>query len=147
MMPGWLVEGYAWIKALHVMAVIAWMAGLFYLPRLFVYHVKAQTSAEMARTFKVMERRLYRAIMMPAMVLAWMFGVLMIGIMGLDHGWLHAKLALVFLMSIYHFVLGWHVRQFAVDANERSEKYFRLINEIPTLLMVVIVVLVVVKPF
>ena len=146
-MVAWLAEGYAWIKALHVMAVIAWMAGLFYLPRLFVYHAKAETSAEMARTFKVMERRLYRVIMMPAMVLAWVFGLLLIGAIGLNHGWLHAKLLLVVVMTAYHFMLGRHLRRFANDGNEKPERYFRLINEVPTLLMVAIVVLVVVKPF
>ena len=146
-MVAWLAEGYAWIKALHVMAVIAWMAGLFYLPRLFVYHARAETSEEMARTFKVMERRLYRAIMMPAMVLAWVFGLLLIAIIGLDDGWLHAKLSLVLAMTAYHFLLGHHVRRFANDDNDRSERYFRLINEIPTLLMVLIVILVIVKPF
>ena len=141
-----LDDWYLAIKAFHVMAVIAWMAGLFYLPRLFVYHADAREEALRA-TFRVMERRLYRAIMTPAMLASWAAGLALIYIIGLNHGWLHAKLLLVVLMSVFHFLLGRHLKRFAEDAETRDQRYFRVINEIPTLLMVGIVVLVIVKPF
>ena len=141
-----LAEWYLWIKAVHVMAVISWMAGLFYLPRLFVYHADAREPA-LRETFKVMERRLYRAIMWPAMVVSWTVGLLLIGVIGFGGIWLHVKLTMVALLTLYHFLLGRHLARFAGDGETRSSRYFRIINEVPTLLMVVIVIMVIVKPF
>lgn len=141
-----LEDWYLSIKAFHVMAVIAWMAGLFYLPRLFVYHADA-TDETLIATFRVMERRLYRAIMWPAMVASWVAGLALISIIGLMHGWLHVKILMVVLLTAYHFLLGWHLRRFALGEEDKSSKYFRVINEIPTLLMIVIVIMAVVKPF
>lgn len=137
---------FVWVKALHIMAVIAWMAGLFYLPRLYVYHASASEGGETSQTFKVMEAKLLRMIMNPAMIAAWVFGLALW--IGWGAGaWMHAKFALVLAMSGYHGFLAKLRKDFELDANTRPEKFFRLINEIPTLLMVVIVILVVVKPF
>jgi len=141
-----LAPWYDWIKAFHVMAIISWMAGLFYLPRLFVYHADARDEA-LITTFRIMERRLYRAIMWPAMIASWLAGLALIAIIGLAHGWLHAKLLMVALLTAYHFLLGGHLRRFATGSERKNARYFRIINEIPTLLMIVIVILVVVKPF
>ncbi|HEY5278182.1 MAG TPA: protoporphyrinogen oxidase HemJ [Pseudolabrys sp.] len=142
---------YLWLKALHIIAVISWMAGLLYLPRLFVYHAAVTPGSEQSETFKVMERRLLRFIMMPAMIATWLFGLAMIWAMGLDAfkaaGWLHAKLVLVLVLSALHGLMRrWQV-DFARDRNQRSQKFFRISNEIPTLLMIAIVILAVVKPF
>ena len=137
---------YSWIKAFHVMAIIAWMAGLFYLPRLFVYHADAD-SEELKETFRVMERRLYRAIMTPAMLAAWAAGLTLVALIGLGHAWLHVKLLMVALLTAYHFLLNHHRLRFANDSETRPARYFRIINEIPTLLMIVIVIMVVVQPF
>ena len=145
------VEGYyLWIKALHVISIIAWMAGMLYLPRLFVYHCAAERGSVQSETFKVMERRLLKAIINPAMGAAWIFGIAMIVLnpeMLKGQGWLHAKLTLVLLMSGLHGVLARHVRLFANDANTKSQKYFRILNEVPTVLMIVIVIPVIVRPF
>ena len=141
-----LAEWYFWIKAFHVMAIISWMAGLFYLPRLFVYHADA-TDETLITTFRVMERRLYRAIMTPAMIAAWSAGLLLIAIIGLDHPWLHVKLLMVALLTACHFLFGYHLKRFARGEETRPARYFRIINEIPTLLMIVIVIMVVVRPF
>ena len=139
---------YLWIKVLHVLAVISWMAGLLYLPRLFVYHSVSKNGSDMSETFKVMERRLYKAIMTPAMVTAWVTGLTMVWLAGfLQDAWLHAKLAFVLLLTISHFHLGAMRTAFASDSNTKSQKYFRIINEIPTLLMIGIVIFVIVKPF
>jgi len=139
---------YDWLKALHVIAVIAWMAGMLYLPRLFVYHADAKRGSEMSETFKVMERRLLRAIINPAMIAAWIFGLWMAwkGDLWGQH-WFHAKLTLVILMSTLHGFLSRWRRQFAADANRHSAKFYRIINEVPTLLLIGIVILVIVKPF
>ena len=139
---------YLWIKALHVIAVIAWMAGMLYLPRLFVYHVDADRGSVQSETFKVMERRLLRAIINPAMIVAWAAG-LWLGWYGFafQAGWLHAKLALVLVLSGVHGYLAGAVRHFAEDRNEKPTRHWRIVNEIPTLLMIAIVILVVVKPF
>jgi putative membrane protein len=139
---------YEWIKALHVIAVIAWMAGMLYLPRLFVYHCEAQIGSKQSETFKVMERRLLKAIINPAMAVTWLAG-LYLAFAGhwFSAGWLHGKLLLVLLMSGMHGFLARCVKDFAADHNLRSQKFYRLINEIPTVLMVGIVILVVVKPF
>jgi protoporphyrinogen IX oxidase len=143
--PSWL---YPWFKALHIIAVIAWMAGMLYLPRLFVYHCDAEPGSKQSETFKVMERRLLRAIMNPAMMAAWAFGLWLAWDAGFfSDGWLHAKLALVLALSAVHGFLARCVRDFAADRNTRPQRFYRIINEVPTLLMILIVILVVVKPF
>jgi len=135
-----------WLKALHIIFVVAWFAGLFYLPRLFVYHAQATDAASNER-FKVMERKLYRGIMTPAMVAVVASGLgLWLGF-GIRGGWLEAKLALVVLLLAYHFWLAQLMGDFARDANRRSHVFYRWVNELPTLLLVAIVILVVVKPF
>ena len=146
----WLTPYYTWIKALHVMAVIAWMAGLFYLPRLFVYHAeRASVGSELDRTFKVMEEKLLRVIMNPAMITAWICGLLMIGMGGLDFtsvwGW--AKLLAVVAMTAAHMWMAARRKDFALGRNTRSGRSYRIANEVPTILMVVAVVAVIVKPF
>ena len=140
---------YLWVKTLHVLAVISWMAGMLYLPRLFVYHARAEKGSIQSETFKIMERRLYRAITTPAMIAAWVFGIWMIvaGLVDLSAGWLHLKLAMVLLLSGYHGFLGSTLRKFANDTNTRPSRFYRAINEIPTVLMIVIVIAVIVKPF
>lgn len=139
---------YPWIKAAHVIAVISWMAGMLYLPRLFVYHVAAEKGSVQSETFKTMERRLLRAIINPAMIVTWVLGLWLAWKgFGFSGGWLHAKLAAVVLLSAVHGYLSGAVRRFANDRNEKSARHWRLVNEIPTVLMVVIVILVVVKPF
>ncbi len=139
---------YEWIKALHVIAVIAWMAGMLYLPRLFVYHCEAQIGSKQSETFKVMERRLLKAIINPAMIVTWLTG-LYIAWVGhwFSAGWLHGKLALVIAMSGVHAFLARCTKDFAADRNTRPQKFYRIINEVPTVLMIGIVVLVIVKPF
>jgi protoporphyrinogen IX oxidase len=137
-----------WLKAAHVIAVISWMAGLLYLPRLFVYHCAEDRGSKQARTFEVMERRLLRAIMNPAMIVVWITGPLLAWQAGMFRdGWLMAKLILVVLLTGYHHVLGRWRKDFAADRNRHDARFYRLMNEVPTLLMVGIVVLVVVKPF
>jgi putative membrane protein len=135
-----------WIKALHIIFMVAWFAGLFYLPRLFVYHAQAEDAASRER-FKVMERKLYRGIMTPTMALTITFGMVLWLGYGITGGWLHAKLALVALLIAYHFWLGKLVDDFARDANRRGHVFFRWINELPLVLLAAIVILVVVKPF
>jgi len=139
---------YLWIKALHVIAVISWMAGMLYLPRLFVYHCAAEPGSTQSETFKVMERRLLKAIMTPAMIVAWLAGLwLALQSEAFADGWFHFKFALVLVMTVMHGLLARWTRDFAIDSNMRSQKFFRIANEIPTILMIAIVVLVVVKPF
>jgi putative membrane protein len=139
---------YLWIKAAHVIAVISWMAGMLYLPRLFIYHTAAERGSVQSETFKVMERRLYRLIINPAMIATWVFGLWLAWKgFGFSGGWLHAKIAAVLALSAVHGYLGGVVRRFAEDRNEKSARHWRIVNEVPTVLMVVIVVLVVVKPF
>ena len=139
---------YLWLKALHVIAVIAWMAGMLYLPRLFVYHCRAEPGSPQSETFKMMEQRLLRIIINPAMMLTWVLG-LWLAWDGLWYrfGWLQAKVVLVLVMSGLHGYLARCVRAFASDRNQHSEKFYRIVNEVPTLLMIAIVILVVVKPF
>ena len=142
-----ITQWYLWIKALHLIAVIAWMAGLLYLPRLFVYHCEAPPGSELARTFEVMERRLLRAIMNPAMVAVWVFGGAMLWVQNWSQGWLHAKLALIMVLTwLHHAMAGWR-KDFAAGHNRHSAKFYRIINETPTAIMVGIVILVIVKPF
>lgn len=141
-------EAYNWIKAIHVIAVISWMAGMLYLPRLFVYHADAEKGSAQSETFKVMERRLLRAIINPAMIVSWVMGLWLAWKgFGFHGGWLHAKIAAVVLMSGVHGYLSASVRKFSEDRNEKPAKHWRIVNEVPTLLMIVIVVLVIVKPF
>jgi putative membrane protein len=143
-----LLELYLWIKALHVIAVIAWMAGMLYLPRLFVYHVDAAKGSPQSETFKVMERRLLKAIINPAMIATWIFGLAMIFIGDLwNQAWLWAKLVLVLILSGLHGMFSRWQRDFENDRNTRSAKFYRLVNEVPTVLMIGIVILVIVKPF
>ena len=137
-----------WLKALHVIAVIAWMAGLLYLPRLFVYHCQAETGSRQSETYKVMEQRLLRTIMNPALVVVWVTGPWLAWQLGMHRdGWLLAKFALVIALTAYHHVLGQWCRDFAADRNTRDQRFYRIANEVPTVLMIGIVVLVVVKPF
>lgn len=140
---------YDWIKALHVISIIAWMAGLLYLPRLFVYHCQVQAGSEASETFKVMERRLLRAIMNPAMIAAYVFGIAMIVLTPewMKQGWLHAKLLFVLLLTASHMMMARWRRDFAEDRNTRPQRFFRIANEVPTLLMIGIVIFVIVKPF
>lgn len=139
---------YVWAKAIHVIAVISWMAGMLYLPRLFVYHAQAETGSVQSETFKVMEGRLLKVIMTPAMVVTWAFGLWLAWKgFGFSGGWLHAKIAAVVAMSAMHGYFSHAARRFAQDANEKSVRHWRLMNEVPTVLLIVIVVLVIVKPF
>ena len=145
-----LIEVYPWIKALHVIAVIAWMAGLLYLPRLFVYHCAATADSDAAATFEVMERRLLRAITNPAMIAVWLFGGLMLvtpGVIDWAQGWIWVKLAAVAGLSwLHHRFAAWR-KAFAVDANQHSARFYRIVNEAVTVLMVAVVVMVIVRPF
>jgi putative membrane protein len=139
---------YEWAKALHVIAVISWMAGMLYLPRLFVYHCDAEIGSQQSEIFKLMERRLLKAIINPAMAATWILG-LYLAWAGhwFTAGWFHGKLLLVILMSGVHGFFSARVRDFANDKNTRSQKFYRIINEVPTVLMIGIVILVIVKPF
>jgi protoporphyrinogen IX oxidase len=139
---------YEWVKAFHVIAIIAWMAGMLYLPRLFVYHCETEAGSKQSETFKVMERRLLKAIINPAMVASWVLGIWLVWQGGwYASGWFHAKLVLVLGLSALHGLLVRWVRDFAADKNHNSQKFYRIINEVPTVLMIGIVILVVVKPF
>lgn len=139
---------FLWIKALHVIAVISWMAALLYLPRLMVYHADAESGSAQSETFKVMERRLLRFIATPAMILAWASGLWLAYEAGLfREGWLHGKLLLVLLLSAVHGLNAKWVKDFALDRKRRSARFYRMVNEVPTILMIGVVILVVVKPF
>ena len=150
-MGDFLAEHFLWIKALHIISVIAWMAGLLYLPRLFVYHCEAEAGSPESELFKVMERRLLRAIMNPAMIATLIFGLLLVGTPGFidwsSDVWIYVKLAAVIgITGLHHMFAAWR-KAFAEDRNIRPARVFRMTNELPALLMVVIVVMVVVKPF
>ena len=139
---------YLTLKALHLIAVISWMAGLLYLPRIFVYHAETKND-DVKNTFKVMERRLFIYIMNPAMILSWLFGLILIhsiGIQSFGEFWLIAKIGLVLILTFYHFFLFNCLKNFSLDRNERSSKFYRVINEVPTVLLIVIIFLVVFKP-
>ncbi len=139
---------YEWIKALHIIAVISWMAGMLYLPRLMVYHCDAPRGSLQSETFKVMERRLLRAIINPAMAITWVAGLYLAWRGGwYTQGWFHAKFVLVLAMSGMHGALSRWVKDFAADRNTRPARFYRITNEVPTVLMIAIVILVVVKPF
>ncbi len=139
---------YDWLKAFHLIAVIAWMAGMLYLPRLFVYHCEAEPGSPQSETFKSMERRLLKVIINPAMIATWALGLWLAWTGGwLTAGWLHAKLALVLILSGVHGLFARWVKDFAADRNRRSAAFYRIVNEVPTLLMIGIVILAIVKPF
>jgi putative membrane protein len=139
---------YLWLKALHIIAVIAWMAGMLYLPRLFVYHAGAKSDSELSETFKTMEYRLLNFIMTPAMIVTWIIGIALV-LQGqwLSAGWLHIKFAAVLAMTVLHGLFSHWVNEFRFDRNRHGQKFYRIVNEIPTFLLIVIVALAVVKPF
>jgi putative membrane protein len=140
---------YTWIKAAHLFAVIAWMAGMFYLPRLYVYHTQVAAGSDGDLRFQTMERRLLRGIMDPAMIGVWVLGIILVSInpYWFEQGWLHVKLVAVIAMSAFHGLLSRWRRDFEAGRNRRPERFYRAVNEVPTLLLVVILVMVVVKPF
>lgn len=149
-MSGWLSAAYPWIKSLHIVSMVAWMAGLLYLPRLYVYHSMAPVGSDLSETFKVMERRLERGIMTPALLATWIFGLLLAGTPGVVDwrmGWIWAKLALVLGLTGFHGILARWRRLFSADQNRHRTKFLRVVNEFPTLVLIAIVLLVVVKPF
>lgn len=142
---------YLYVKAFHVISIIAWMAGLLYLPRLFVYHAYAETGSQQAETFKLMEVRLLRYIMNPAMIASWVFGLILLFYYGVINWstdiWFHIKLLLVIMLTGYHMVLARWRRLFAQDQNTHSAKFYRYMNEVPTVIMVAVVILAVARPF
>lgn len=141
---------YEWVKAMHVISVIAWMAGMMYLPRLFVYHAESAVGSDKSETFKVMERRLYRGIITPAMLATWLFGLWLafgFGIVDFSMGWMWLKAAMVLALSGVHGWYGSLLRAFQQDRNSKSHKFYRAINEIPFVIAIVIVIAVIVKPF
>ncbi len=150
MLHDWLVPAYPWLKALHIIGVIAWMAGLLYLPRLFVYHCEAAPGSPEDRRFQTMERRLLRAIMNPAMIAVYLFGLsllLVSPVVDWEAGWLYLKLSLVGALTWIHHAMALWRKAFAKGRNRHSARFYRLMNEVPTLAMVVIVIMVVVRPF
>ena len=143
------MNSYFLFKSLHLIAVISWMAGLLYLPRIFVYHVENINNQNIANIFKTMEKKLYFYIMVPAMILSWIFGLILIFIIGFDvlsTTWIQIKLIFVVLLTFYHFYLGQCLRNFTFEQNNKTSKFFRIINEIPTILLILIVFIVVFKP-
>ncbi len=140
---------YLIFKSLHLIAVISWMAGLLYLPRIFVYHVENSEKKETAEIFEVMEKRLYFYIMRPAMILSWFFGIILIYISGIDifsQLWMHIKLSLVIILTIYHEYLGICLKSLKLKTNKKSSKFFRIINEVPTIILILIIFIVIFKP-
>ena len=143
------MNSYLLFKSLHLIAVISWMAGLLYLPRIFVYHVENLEKKEATEIFKIMERRLYFYIMRPAMIATWLFGVILIYINGLDifsQLWMHIKLALVIFLTIYHEYLGICLKSLKLKTNTKTSKFFRIINEVPTIILILIIFIVIFKP-
>jgi putative membrane protein len=146
----WLSDWYPWILSGHIISIIAWMAGMFYMPRLFAYHAEAEVGSDKSETFKIMERRLLRAIINPAMIAAWIFGILLVltpGIVDWAMGWPWVKATIVLAMSGLHGLLSRWRRQFASERNIHTTRFYKLINEVPTVMMIVIVIMVVAKPF
>jgi putative membrane protein len=146
----WVVFATTWVKALHVISVIAWIAGMMYLPRLFVYHTAAEKGSIQSETFKVMERRLYRGIIRPAMILTFVFGLAMVftpGLVDWSQSWPWVKAAAVLLLTAIHGFYGTQIRRFAADRNERPTRFWRIVNELPFVLVIIIVIMVIVKPF
>ncbi len=149
-MQDFLILHYDWLRAIHIIAVISWMAGMLYLPRLFVYHSDTAIGSDMSETLKIMERKLLRFIINPAMIITWIFGLLMLHARSglfMSEPWMHVKLLFVVLMTAMHHVYTRHVKIFAKDENKKSAKYFRIINEIPAIFMIIIVIMAVVEPF
>jgi putative membrane protein len=150
-MENFINDYYLWIKSLHLIAVFAWMAGLFYLPRLFVYHADPDITPQSDAMLKTMERRLLRAIMNPAMIISWIFGIMLIiyqaNVGGFTQGWLHLKLTSVMILTVFHMVLSYHRKQFENNNNQKTHIYFRIINEVPTIFLIIIVIMAIVKPF
>jgi putative membrane protein len=145
-----LITAYPWIKTLHIVSVVAWMAGLLYLPRLFVYHAESAIGSDKAETFKIMERRLLRGIMAPAVILVVLFGALLAatpGVVDWHQGWIWTKLLFVAGLVVFHHLLAHWRKSFAADAMPHNARFFRLVNELPMIALIAIVVLVVVKPF
>ena len=139
---------YLFFKSLHLIAVISWMAGLLYLPRIFVYHSEAYHDSQ-KKVFKTMEKRLYNYIMMPAMLLSWLFGILLIHKLGFSvfsELWMQIKIILVLFLTYYHFTLGRYLNDFAIDNNHKSSKFFRIYNEIPTIILIVVIFVAIFKP-
>ncbi|MDA7715479.1 protoporphyrinogen oxidase HemJ [Pelagibacteraceae bacterium] len=139
---------YLLFKSLHLVAVISWMAGLLYLPRIFVYHTEASHESQ-KNIFKTMERKLYNYIMMPAMVLSWLFGVLLIHSLGFSifsELWMQIKIVSVLVLTYYHFLLGAYLSDFAMDSNSKTSKFYRIMNEVPTIILIIVVFVVVFKP-
>jgi putative membrane protein len=141
------IELYDVAKILHIVAVISWLAGLLYLPRIFVYHTQVATGSETDKIFQTMERKLLRYIMNPAMILTFIFGLYLANEIGFEFHWLHAKLTLVAILTFYHHLLGRWRKDFVKGQNKHGQKFFRIINELPTVLMIAIVTLVILKPF
>ena len=140
---------YLLLKSLHLISVVSWMAGLLYLPRIFVYHAENNSEVKTSEIFKIMEKKLYFYIMTPAMILSWLFGLLLIHSIGFEQigqTWMISKLILVVILTLYHFYLGNILTQFNLDQNNRSHKFYRYINEIPTILLIFIVFVVIFKP-
>lgn len=144
-----LMEYYLWVKALHIISIIAWMAGLLYLPRLFVYHAQAKKDSELSETLKIMERRLLRFIMNPAMMTSWLFGLLMIAANPalFENGWMHVKFLFVILLTGAHMFFARMRKIFEKDENDKDARFYRLMNEVPTLFMIIIVIMAVAEPF
>ena len=143
------MNSYLLFKSLHLIAVISWMAGLLYLPRIFVYHAENLNDSNTSSIFKIMEKKLYLYIMMPAMVLSWIFGMILISNIGFENlgtFWIKIKLILVIILTMYHFYLGKLLEDFRLNKNSKSSKFFRFINEVPTLLLILIVFIVIFKP-
>ena len=143
------MDAYLIFKSLHIIAVISWMAGLLYLPRIFVYHVENNEEKKISNVFKVMEKKLYFYIMTPAMILSWLFGISLLHYLGIDQSnqfWLKAKILLVVILTLYHLYLGKCLKDFAIDINKRSSKFFRIFNEVPTILLIFIIFVVIFKP-
>ncbi len=149
-MSDFITHHYLIIKSLHIIFMVCWMAALFYLPRLFVYHSRVLPNSESSELFKIMELRLMRIIMTPSMIGTWFFGLCLLGVQGImtsPLGWLHAKLLLVIILSAFHGLSVKWMKDFAMDRNTKSETFYRVMNEVPTLIFIFIVFLVVIKPF
>ena len=143
------MSGYLLFKSLHLIAVISWMAGLLYLPRIFVYHVENFEKDQATEIFETMEKKLYNYIMMPAMLISWLFGILLIHSLGFSifsELWMQIKTIAVILLTIYHFSLGKFISDFALDSNQKTSKFFRIYNEIPTIILIVVIFVVIFKP-
>ncbi|WP_366653948.1 protoporphyrinogen oxidase HemJ [Fodinicurvata sp. EGI_FJ10296] len=144
-----MTDYYSWVLVLHVLSLIAWMAGMFYLPRLYVYHADAKQGSELSETFKIMERRLLRGIINPAMIATWLFGLWLLALQPgwLEQGWLHLKLAAVVALTVMHVFFARWRKDFEGDRNARPARFYRIANEVPTVLLIIIVISVIVKPF